>query len=66
MSPVRADGYVPVDPDTNVVHDTGVDIDHTKCGRYLTWCKSITLIPITYDWCHDCYPEANHADATRP
>lgn len=56
-SPVRADSYLPVDPDRNVVHDTGADIDHTKCGMYLTWCKSITLIPITYEWCSKCYPK---------
>lgn len=55
-SPVSADSYLPVEPDTQIVHDKGVDIDHTKCGMFLTWCKSITLIPITYEWCSKCYP----------
>jgi hypothetical protein len=55
-SPVHTDSYLPVDPDLQIVHDNGDHIDNTKCGLRCTWVKHILLIPITYDWCSDCYP----------
>lgn len=61
-SPVRADSYLPVDPDSNVVHDY-TSSDHsevrTKCGRYIPWVKNIMLITDAYTWCPDCHPKEN-------
>jgi hypothetical protein len=58
-SPVSADSYLPVDPDSNVVHDYTTSSHsevRTKCGRYIPWVKSIALIPLDYEWCSTCHP----------
>ena len=57
-SPVRADSYLPVDPDTDTVHDyVSGRTNATRCGRSIPWVKNIMLITDAYTWCPDCYPE---------
>lgn len=50
-------GYVPVEPDTGVVHDNGDDIDRTQCGKVLTWVKNVLLIAKDAPLCQTCYPD---------
>ena len=52
----KQDGYVPVEPESGLVHDNGPDIDTTKCGKRLAWVKHVMLIDIRADWCPACYP----------
>ena len=56
-SPVHADSYLPVDPDTQIVHrDAGhLNPDMTACGLDVPWCKNIMLIAPTYEWCPTCW-----------
>lgn len=51
------DGYYPVEPKTKTVHQNGQTMGTTLCGRIVSWCKNVMLIPPHSPWCPKCFPE---------